>query len=579
MAGTQALAQLMATAGLVCSSPPIGAEPCPSAATWLRVSQDGPARTGHAMVFDGARGKVVLFGGTGPAGVSGETWTWDGAAWSLAASDGPVARYAPAMAYDASRQRVVLFGGFRRVDPPQYWEPLGDTWEWDGVAWRLASTAGPAARRTALVYDAGRKRVTLHGGSSDIATYSGLVFSDTWEWNGEQWREVATAGAPPGRFSHRLAYESTARQIVMFGGYRPYEGPYGIELRASDETWTFDGATWRFVPGPGPEARANHAMSDGSPVTLASGVNHHEYYNDVWLWNGSAWARRPGYGPVSLSGPAAASDTVRGRVVLFGGAFFSADCACYVYYSTDTHEWSGIASGAILLQPVSLTVDAGLPASFRVEAVRADTYRWRRNGVPLVDDARITGSGAPSLRIDPTTCEDEGLYDVVVTGSVCTSVSDGATLTLRVFARQPEALSRLEFQSARFHSEVRSIGTTLYRWRKGGVPVQDNVMVSGAATPTLLLRLVGASDAGDYDIMVSDACGVHTSSAAPLTVLANPCPGDANHDHAVNMTDLNFVVFMFGEHGGPGDLTLDGVVDFLDLNLVLGNFGRVCDPR
>ena len=47
----------------------------------------------------------------------------------------PPARMFHAMAYDSARGRVVLFGGFRVSDY------FADTWEWDGSAWARQTPA------------------------------------------------------------------------------------------------------------------------------------------------------------------------------------------------------------------------------------------------------------------------------------------------------------------------------------------------------------------------------------------------------------------------------------------------------
>ena len=76
----------------------------------------GPAkRYGHAMAYDEARRQVVLFGGGNPGGRFGDTWTWDGAAWTQAASAGPSARADLAMAYDANRQRSFNSAAIHRI--------------------------------------------------------------------------------------------------------------------------------------------------------------------------------------------------------------------------------------------------------------------------------------------------------------------------------------------------------------------------------------------------------------------------------------------------------------------------------
>src|SRR4051812_20669731 len=99
-----------------------------------------PAASQACVVYDEARQRLVVFGGQSTSGLSGETWTWDGTRWTLAAHSGPRARTGSAAVYDAGRQRVVLFGGDGGRGS------LADTWEWDGAAWAQVATGGPEAR-------------------------------------------------------------------------------------------------------------------------------------------------------------------------------------------------------------------------------------------------------------------------------------------------------------------------------------------------------------------------------------------------------------------------------------------------
>src|SRR5215468_2010500 len=70
------------------------------------------ARWGHAMVYDAARDRVLLFGGSTGTTFHDDTWSWDGSRWTqLAPSLSPPARDQHVMAYDGARGRVVLFGG------------------------------------------------------------------------------------------------------------------------------------------------------------------------------------------------------------------------------------------------------------------------------------------------------------------------------------------------------------------------------------------------------------------------------------------------------------------------------------
>ena len=68
-------------------------------------------------------------------------------------------------------------------------------------------------------------------------------------------------------------------------------------------------------------------------------------------------------------------------------------------------------------QPVSALEQAGASAAFSVDldAVGATTsFQWRRDGVPLSDDARVSGSGTADLTITGVGAGDEGFYDCVV---------------------------------------------------------------------------------------------------------------------------------------------------------------------
>ena len=110
---------------------------------WVPVqpSSAPSARSKHAMAF--ARGSIVLFGGADAvSGEMGDTWTWSGSDWTQQPSlVAPSARVDHAMAYDFARGKIVLFGGTAGgVDQ-------GDTWEWGATGWSfIPTTAAPSPR-------------------------------------------------------------------------------------------------------------------------------------------------------------------------------------------------------------------------------------------------------------------------------------------------------------------------------------------------------------------------------------------------------------------------------------------------
>src|SRR5262249_1313076 len=140
-----------------------------------------PARNSHALAFDVARGRTLLFGGVDrTSGVAlADTWEWDGTNWTQRfPAQSPPARRLHALASDIIRNRTVLFGGFSSA-------MLGDTWEWDGVNWlqRAPLSSPPARCAHSLAFDLLRSRTVLFGGISS-SNNSTRRLADTWEWDG-----------------------------------------------------------------------------------------------------------------------------------------------------------------------------------------------------------------------------------------------------------------------------------------------------------------------------------------------------------------------------------------------------------
>ncbi|MCL4211966.1 MAG: hypothetical protein KJZ68_15030, partial [Phycisphaerales bacterium] len=217
--------------------------------SWRLASTTGPsARELHAMVYDSARQRVVLFGGN-EVFRFGDTWEWNGQSWTRVAVSGPSARSGHAMAYDASRGRVVLFGG--SAD-----RLLNDTWEWDGRVWTRRSITGPSPRwGHAMTYDEHRGRVVLFGGM----TQSGPA-GDTWDWNGSRWTRVADSG-PRARLGHTLVYDARLKRSILFGGSSWRSKWYGSYWEYRRDTWEWDGVLWRLKSESGPSAREFHAAT------------------------------------------------------------------------------------------------------------------------------------------------------------------------------------------------------------------------------------------------------------------------------------------------------------------------------
>lgn len=242
------------------------------------------------MAFDQARQRTVLFGGSYYSNFNttllGDTWRWDGQAWEAIAGTSPSARMQHAMAYDAARQRVVLFGGLTAVGPTTV---SSQTWTWDGATWtQIGNVASPLARAGhAMAYDSARQRVVMFGG----VDAQGVEFADTWEWDGINWIPRVSSALPPARVGHAMAYDSVRQVVVLFGG----KGANGL---TRNDTWKWNGTDWSAgQPATSPAAREAHAMTFDAArqrilmlagrASSASG----SLFGDCWEWDGSNWSQ------------------------------------------------------------------------------------------------------------------------------------------------------------------------------------------------------------------------------------------------------------------------------------------------
>lgn len=186
-----------------------------------------PGRWRASMSYNDREGKIVLFGGSGPALTDlNDTWTWDGTDWvEQFPTRSPRERNQSHIAYDAARARTVIYGGWNGSTL------LDDLWEWDGKNWTEIQTAQtPAIASGSMVYDRKRGRLVLVGVSQRSRNF------ETWELVGNDWIQVLLRTEPPRRTLMAMAYDRERGRTVLFGG--------GSSPYPESDTWEYDGANW-----------------------------------------------------------------------------------------------------------------------------------------------------------------------------------------------------------------------------------------------------------------------------------------------------------------------------------------------
>lgn len=234
----------------------------------------------------------------------------------------PPARAGAAVAYDAARGVMVLFGGAGDSGTGM----LGDTWTFDGKVWRhLHPAVSPQPRSTfAMAYDQARHDVVLFGGMAQVGPGKGglQAVDDTWIWDGSTWKEMHPANEPAFGYDWDAAtmqFDPITQTVLMYG-YTRSTSETGASIRA--ETWSWDGSRWREISTSGPTTIGT-MLFDGARVLLiaaSAGLVGGRYVTQTWAWDGSRWTLlHPKVDLPIVGNPTGAYDADTHQLVLLTG--------------------------------------------------------------------------------------------------------------------------------------------------------------------------------------------------------------------------------------------------------------------
>jgi hypothetical protein len=191
--------------------------------------------------------------------------------------------------------------------------------------------------------------------------------------------------------------------------------------------------------------------------------------------------------------------------------------ACGGANSTST---SAVAP-SITTQPAAQSVAVGASASFSVVATGSGqlAYQWRKDGTAL------SGATSATYAIAAVATSQAGSYDVVVSNSAGSVTSSAATLTVTGGTTAPAIVTSPVSQSVALGTSVTFSVTASgaaplsYQWRK------NSTAISGATSASYTISSAAATDAGNYDVVVSNSAGSATSAVASLTVTTSTGSG------------------------------------------------------
>ncbi|MEM7198867.1 MAG: kelch repeat-containing protein [Planctomycetota bacterium] len=176
-----------------------------------------------------------------------------------------------------------------------------------------------------------------------LTVLHGAPGDQTWDWDGTTWRLAASTGPDDSDF-RCMVYDSQRSTLVMAAHPR---GALGTPLMV----WEWSAGAWtQRMLALTPPGRLHFSMAYDSSrgvTVLFGGDRGSERLADTWEYDGNTWVQRSSGGPRPRNGAAMAYDAAHQVVVLFGGYLASGAVGeTWVWDGLVWREFFGIAEPA-----------------------------------------------------------------------------------------------------------------------------------------------------------------------------------------------------------------------------------------
>ncbi len=285
--------------------------------SWTKLTTVGTPpgpRFGLDAVYDPAGHQMVIWAGQG-AGVFNDTWalnlkTFEWKDVSPASNNArPKARYGSASIFDPFSRSLVQFAGFTsesgRFQDTQSFGLATNTW----TDWTPSSVKPQIRCLLTAAYDRANRRMIIYGGQRNGA------LDDIWSFDiaSRTWTNLTPANRPAGRWFASSFLDRDGR-FILFGGFSGSGN--------SNETWSFDFQSNQWTkltidPSPSPRNGMMSASIEAEDRFLIfGGTSNNGLLNDVWELSRRAPASAlTAVSAASFDGPSLAAESI---VTAFG---------------------------------------------------------------------------------------------------------------------------------------------------------------------------------------------------------------------------------------------------------------------